>query len=50
LDGNVDESRLSNPELVALNRLRHAGLVTDGGVPDLTADVKASLLLEGDAA
>lgn len=50
LDGNIDEARLSNPELVALNRLRHAGLVTGKGVPALTAEVKASLLLEGDAA
>lgn len=50
LDGNIDEARLSNPELVALNRLRHAGLVTGDGIPELTTEVKASLLLEGDAA
>ncbi len=50
LDGNIDEARLSNPNLVALNRLRHAGLVTDDGVPGLVAEVKASLLLKGDPA
>lgn len=47
LDGNVDETRLSNPELVALNRLRHAGLITDDGVPELTQAVRSSLLLQG---
>lgn len=46
LDGNVDEARLSNPELVALNRLRHAGLVTDDGIPALTAEVRSSLMSE----
>ncbi len=46
LDGNIDEARLSNPELVALNRLRHAGLVTDDGIPALTAEVRSSLMSE----
>jgi hypothetical protein len=46
LDRNVNEGRLSNPEQVALNRLRNAGLVTEAVEPDLSADVKASLLLE----
>lgn len=50
LDGSVDEARLSNSEMVALNRLRHAGLVTGDGTPELTTDVKASLLLKGDPA
>ena len=35
LDGPVDEGKLSNPESVALNRLRHAGIATE--------DVKAGL-------
>lgn len=46
LDGNIDEARLSNPELVALNRLRHAGLVTDDGAPLLPQEVRNSLLLD----
>lgn len=46
LDGNIDEARLSNPELLALNRLRRAGLVTDDGGPVLSQEVRNSFLLD----
>ena len=48
LDGRVHEARLSNPEQVALNRLRNAGFVTEDIEPRLSSDVTVSLLLEDD--
>lgn len=41
--GGVDEGKLSNPDGVALNRLRRAGLVTDDVRPELSEDVAAGL-------
>lgn len=43
LTGTLDETRLSNPETVALNRLRNAGLVTEESQPQLSVEVAASL-------
>lgn len=45
LDGPVDEGKLSNPESVALNRLRHAGIATEDVKAGLTEDAKTSLLI-----
>jgi transcriptional regulator with XRE-family HTH domain len=41
--GQVDEGKLSNPDRVALNRLRRAGLVSDEVRPCLTEDVEVGL-------
>jgi len=50
LDGDVNEARLSNPQLVALNRLRRAGLVTADTAPKPSHDVVLSLFLEPEEA
>jgi len=42
--GEVDEGKLSNPDRVALNRLRRAGLVSDSGRPTLTDAAQAGLI------
>lgn len=41
--GEVDEGKLSNPDGVALNRLRRAGLVTEDVRPGLTTDTASGL-------
>lgn len=41
--GEVDEEKLSNPDGVALNRLRRAGLVTEDVRPGLTTDTASGL-------
>src|SRR5690606_35340008 len=45
LDGPVDEGKLSNPESVALNRLRHAGIATEDGQATLLPDARLSMLV-----
>jgi hypothetical protein len=44
LDGAVNEARLSNPGVVALNRLCRAGLVTGDSQPALSDEAATGLL------